>query len=374
MNKNTFLEVDMNIWRDNIEIYRTYGENYRNIMLVGKANSYGVGIFGLLELVESLKIDWICVANIDEAIQLRKLKYKKNILILGYLDYEDIELAIINNISVTISSLTWLKKTLNSKNICKLRLHLKIDTGMNRLGLKTIDEIKEIKEILSSNNMKLEGIFTHFAKADELDHSYTKKNYNQFINVLEKFELKDKIIHCSNSEAQIFLNDQVANYARLGIGMYGVSNFCKEIKNVVSLKTTITNIKFINPGEQVGYGGTYISKEKEIIATIPIGYADGFLRTNQGRHVFVNGKYCEIVGRICMDQCMIRLEEWLPIGTEVEIFGKNISLESIAKENNTIPYEILTSISDRVTRKYININSIKYVNYRFDLFEKIDNK
>ena len=205
----------------------------------------------------------------------------------------------------------------------------------------------------------VEGIFTHFATADGDDVAFEKQR-SLFYEMIGN--CKFKYIHCCNSAAMTYHHDEKSNMGRLGITMYGCSPNGEEetkFKQVMSLYTKVAMIKKIPAGDQVGYGLTYTAKEDEYIATLPIGYADGFIRKNQGRKVYINGKYYEIVGRVCMDQMMVRVDENVKIGDQVEIFGEHISLESMAKDLDTISYEVLCLISKRVPRVYVQDGQVK---------------
>lgn len=162
-------------------------------------------------------------------------------------------------------------------------------------------------------------------------------------------------IHCQNSAAMMYHNDEKSNIARIGIAMYGVDpagEESQELKQVMSLYTKVTMVKKVAKGERIGYGLTYTADQDEYIATVPIGYADGFIRANQGREVYINGHYYPIVGRICMDQMMIRVDETIKVHDLIEIFGEHLSLSRMAKELHTIPYEITCLVSERVERVY----------------------
>ena len=164
-------------------------------------------------------------------------------------------------------------------------------------------------------------------------------------------------VHCDNSDATFFHMDPLSNACRVGISLYGISTYDHSLKYPISLYTTVMMCKHVPAGKTIGYGATYTTKKEEIILTCPIGYADGLIRANQGRKVYVGGTYGEIVGRVCMDQVMIRVERDIPVGTRVEIFGPHISIETMAEELHTIPYEIICLISGRVTRRYTKENA-----------------
>jgi len=232
-------------------------------------------------------------------------------------------------------------------------VHLAVDTGMNRIGFKDNASLREAFDSLKNAGCVMEGIFTHFCCSDNPDHLMTNQQFEKFAAAVKSLDYPFEWIHCDNSDATIFFKDDLSNACRVGITLYGISPYKKDLKKAISLHTCVSMTKHVSKGETIGYGATYTADSDQIIATLPIGYADGFIRANQGRKVYVDGQMAEIVGRICMDQCMVKLEHDVAPGTEVEIFGDHIDLEDMASELNTISYEIICLISGRVTRKYI---------------------
>ncbi|NCB33657.1 MAG: alanine racemase, partial [Erysipelotrichia bacterium] len=240
-----------------------------------------------------------------------------------------------------------------TKHHCEgLKVHLKVDTGMNRIGFRDNDELNQAKRLLIDNNCALEGIFTHFACAEN-SREMTDRQYMKFKDAVLALDYPFKWIHCDNSAATLFFKDPLSNACRVGISIYGISDVPCNLKPTLALYTKIIMAKTVKAGESIGYGATYTASSDEMIATVPIGYADGLVRANQGRKVWADGIYAEIVGRVCMDQCMLKMPEYRPEGTTVEIFGPHIPIENMAEELNTITYEIICLISGRVTRRYI---------------------
>ena len=234
-----------------------------------------------------------------------------------------------------------------------LKVHIKLDTGMHRIGLTSRQELEELMNTVDRNKFILDGIFTHYATADGDDVAFNQQR-ELFYQMIDGYQFK--YVHCCNSAAMTYHHDTGSNLGRIGIVMYGIDpagNETDEFKQVMSLFSKVSMVKQINQGERVGYGLTYQAKENEYIATIPIGYADGLIRKNQGRKVYINGNYYQIVGRVCMDQMMVKVDETVKAGDQVEIFGDHISLASMAKDLETIPYEITCLISKRVERVYI---------------------
>lgn len=352
--RETYATIHLDYLMNNIDIL--YQKTQKPMMAIIKANAYGHGYQEIANtLKDNKKIAMFGVATLKEAIDLRKMGISKDILVLGAIPLDDVALAIDYDISLTLFSKEYLQEIMAVYNYTRpLKVHIKIDTGMNRIGIKSK---AELKSILSSqqNQIQIEGVFTHFATADDpaQTDAYDRqmKNFKELIQ-----EHTFKYIHCQNSAAMIYHPENFSNLSRVGIAMYGVDPaLCKvhDLKQVMSLYTKVIMIKKITKGESIGYGLTYTALEDEYIATLPIGYADGLLRANQGRDVYIHGRKYPIVGRICMDQTMVRVDENVSVHDRVEIFGEHISLIDMAKELDTIPYEIMCLVSERVEREYI---------------------
>ncbi|MDD8049372.1 MAG: alanine racemase [Thomasclavelia sp.] len=354
LKRDTYAVVDLKKLKYNVE--KVHSEFNKPLMAVIKANAYGHGYKEVASYLNDLDyIKMYAVATLPEAIKLRENNINKGILILGAVptSKEEIDLAIKYDITLTMVSLEYmhvLEKLIDDK---PLKVHIKLDTGMHRIGLTSKEEFEELLKTIDKNKFVVEGVFTHFATADGDEKEY-QKQYNKFYDIVG--DHKFKYIHCCNSAAMHYHHDDKSNLGRIGITMYGcdpAGNENNDFKQVMSLYTKVVLVKKIHKGDKIGYGLTYKASEDEFIATLPIGYADGFIRANQGRKVYINGKYYEIVGRVCMDQMMVRVDESIKVGDKVEIFGDHISLESMAKDLNTISYEILCLISDRVERIYL---------------------
>lgn len=355
----TIMEVNTNIFNNNIDLIQEY-VGQKKIMPVIKANAYGTYINKRVDIIN--RFDIVAVARVDEAVELRKLGYKKDIFILNQPSIDEIKEIINYNIIIGLSSEEFLNRVLNINN--QIRVHLEIETGMNRTGIQ-LEKLKHyVKKIRQSPNIKVEGVYTHLSSADYCV-DYTNYQLNKFKDAVKIVkENFDNIIYIHSSASNGLLNysDEISNLVRPGIIIYGyeASKNTKEkinIKPVCKLKTKITFIKEINKGEAIGYSRKYISKEKMKIATIPIGYADGLRRSllNIGE-VIIKGKRSKIVGNICMDGCMVDVTniENINIGDEVYIWdNQNITLEEIAEKCNTINYEIISTISNRVPRIFI---------------------
>ena len=348
MHRHTWLEVDLGLVEDNI---RRIGEIcQKKLIAVVKAHGYGCGDINIAEAAVRAGAKMLAVSSADEALILRQKGYEGELLVLGHTDAEDIPELIAQNISVPAYSLSWAERA--AAQSCRgLKVHLKIDTGMNRIGFRFFTELKQAMDLLEQHGAQVTGIFTHFACAD-MDKDFTLNQFKQFQAAVQALHHDFEWIHCDNSEATLWLREDCSNACRIGISMYGVSETLKDLNHPISLYSRVFFSRQIRAGETVGYGATYTAEKDEWIGTMPIGYADGLIRRNQGRHVYLDGKEVELVGRICMDQAMIRIDSSVKEGSKVEIFGPHISLERMADELDTIPYEILCLVSDRVTRVY----------------------
>lgn len=348
MARGTNLYVDLDALEHNIRV--VYQKNNKPLMTIIKANAYGVGAVGVAKALENMdEVTMYGVATLKEALELKRADIKKDIFILGAIGIEDIACVKANNIIIDLHQESFYEQLTQDMKY-GLRVHIKVDTGMNRLGFK---HVEQIEAICHEGLVSVEGIYTHYATSDD-DLEFVQEQFNRFKSVVEAIDYDFKWIHASNSGASLYFHDDITNLVRPGIALYGEDQSqSAELKHVVSLKTVVQAIQTILPGESVGYGRTYIADKKELVAILPIGYADGLLRRNQGSNVWINGCLYEIVGRICMDQTMIRVDEHVQLKDEVEIFGPHISIIEVANRLDTITHEVLTTISSRVERKYI---------------------
>lgn len=351
--RDSYALINLNYLLNNVE--KVYNKVQTPLMAVIKADAYGCGYKEVAMCLNDTKyIQAFAVATLKEAIDLRKSGIQKEILILGAIprNKEDIELAIEYDISLTLFSLEYAILLTSFIHNKPLKVHIKLDTGMNRIGIRFKEDLINVLHTIDKSKINVEGIFTHFATADCDEEAY-QQQLNTFYQLIEGFSFK--YVHCNNSAAMLYHHENKTNLGRIGIVMYGVDPAGKEsqeYQQVMSLYTKVAMVKKIEKGEKVGYGFTYQAKEDEYIATLPIGYADGIIRKNQGRNVYINGKYYPIVGRVCMDQMMVKVDQEVKVDDQVEIFGEHISLASMAKELDTIAYEIMCLITKRVERIY----------------------
>jgi len=384
LSRAVWAEINLDNLAHNMREVRRVTNKNTKVTAVIKADGYGHGAKDIASTLLENGADRFAVATLSEAIQLRKEVHNVEIMVLGYTPNIQAKDLIKNNIIQTIYSLDQAKEfsqiaiSLNKK----VTVHIKIDTGMHRLGLlPNEDTINEIVEINKLNGLIIEGIFTHFATADEIDKEYTRDQVNKFNYVtteLEKKGLKIPLKHVSNSAAIIDLPEFNYDMVRAGIMLYGLypSNHINrdivDLKEVMCLKTKIAQIKNLNAGSSISYGLNFTVQRNSKIAILPIGYADGYSRTlsNQS-HVIINDKKAPIVGNICMDQCIIDVTD-IDINREddVILFGGNdngITIDSIAKLLQTINYEVVCMVKKRVPRVYIKGNNI--IKYKDDLLE-----
>lgn len=358
MYRQTWLEVNLDDIADNVRKIRAICG--KRIIAVLKADAYGSGDIQVCRTVLEAGAEMIAVSSSDEGLMLRNEGCQAEIMILGMAQTDDIPLLIENNIAAAAYSLKWAKDAA-AKGCRGLKVQMKVDTGMNRIGFRDNAELKEALDILLEAGAVPTGIFTHFACADT-SREMTDRQYLKFAEAVRYLDYPFEWIHCDNSDATVYFKDPLTNACRLGISLYGISTFQKDLKYPLAFYTRIGMVKHVGAGETIGYGATYTASEDELIATVPVGYADGFIRKNQGRKVYADGVYAEVVGRVCMDQAMIRLPEYRPEDTVVEIFGPHIPLEQMAADLETIPYEIICLVSPRVTRVYVK-NGLKAAEY-----------
>ncbi|MGM0508530.1 MAG: alanine racemase [Fusobacteriota bacterium] len=330
----------------------------KKIFAVVKANGYGHGMIEISKEIEE-EVELFAVSSLKEAKKLLKSGIKKEILILGGIHLDKLkEASSYKQIRIGISNEDELKYMKNNK--IKTTIHINIDTGMGRLGFSS-SEIKKVIKYIKKNKLgKIEGIFTHFSSADD-SLEYTKNQIKQFRNIQRNFK-GVKYIHISNSAGIININDDIYNSIRPGILLYGIvpfdSKFTKEFEPILTLKSKILNIKKIKKASYIGYNRNYKAKRGEKIATISAGYGDGLSRrlSNRG-YVMLKGKRCDIVGNICMDHMMISINPKIKdagVGDEVTLIGEGVLAKKVAEIIDTIPYEVLTQLNDRVNRVYIN--------------------
>lgn len=340
--------------------------NGARLMAVVKADAYGHGVLEVARQALESGASMLAVATPDEALYLRENAIEADLLVMGASPVNFIELAIKHNVNLTAYSMEWLQAAaleLAKSGKGALKIHLKFDTGMRRLGIQP-EEAGAAFEFVSLHPFQVEGLYTHFATADEVENPLFLKQVERINEIKEKWSGGSLIFHVSNSAAAIMHPELAFDAVRTGISIYGIapSAYVKnempfQLKQAMSLETEIIHVKKVMKGETLSYGATYTCKEDEWIATLPIGYADGLIRGLQGQEVLISGQRMPIVGRICMDQCMVRLPGKFTVGEKVQLLGsqqnETILIEEWAEMLETIPYEIPCILTKRVPRLYV---------------------
>lgn len=370
--------VDLDAIEDNFEAMKANLKANTRIAAVVKANGYGHGAVPIARMIEDKEYLWgFAAATIEEAVELRKNGIRKPILILGYVFPEDYPELVRLDIRPTVFRLD-MAQELSEEAIRQgkeVRVHIKLDTGMGRIGFADTEEsVKAVCEIGKLPGIILEGLFTHFAKSDESDKTATEKQlarYRAFCAACEAAGAKFQIQHCSNSAGIIDLPEANLDMVRAGITIYGLypSDEVKQdlvpLRPALEIKSHIVHVKEIAPGTEISYGGIYTAESTRKIATVPVGYADGYPRSlsNKGC-VLVAGKRAPICGRVCMDQMMVdvtEIPEAVP-GMEVTILGKDgeefLSVDELAELSGRFNYEFVCDLSQRVPRLYLRHGEI----------------
>ncbi len=369
----TWAEIDLSALRHNFKVLKKKA-NGTKIMAVVKADAYGHSAKAITPVLEQCGADSFAVSNIEEALSLRAFGIKKPILILGYTPVNTAKTLEYYDISQCVYSIDYAKelsKVALKQNI-KIKVHIKLDTGMSRLGFDCrSDELCGMNEALESaklDGFTVEGIFTHFAVADRTattEDGFTDAQYSRFKKAVSLFEsngINPVFKHCCNSAGFLLDSDKHLDLSRIGISLYGLSPSSdlepnKDLIPVMTVKSVVSMVKEINEGDTVNYGRTFKAEKNMRIATVSVGYADGYPRllSNKG-YVLINGKKANIVGRVCMDQMCVDVSD-VPetqMGDEVILFGKELSVDILADLVGTINYEIVCGISPRVPRIIID--------------------
>ncbi len=360
--------IDLQAIRDNVHNLRSYLQEGVQIIAVVKANAYGHGDVAVARAALQAGADILAVATPDEAVRMRQHFPDVGILVLGAAPISFVQYAAEHQIMLTVFSTEWVTKARYVQGLSKpLLLHIKVDSGMGRIGVTSKEQLLELyKEIQKTDDFVVDGIFTHFATADEEDTTYFDNQVDLFKELVNALPNKPRLIHAANT-ATTLVKDSALQFdaVRYGISLYGLapSGYVADllpfpIRQAFSLQTEIVHVKKLKAGQSVGYGATYTAEKDCYIGTLPIGYADGMIRKLGGQTVLVAGERCPIVGRICMDQCMILMSHAYNIGEIVTLLGAQgndfISIDEWATKCDTINYEVPCIITSRVPRTYIN--------------------
>ena len=375
-------DIDIDAIRENIKTVQALNPAERMTCLVIKADAYGHGAVPLARELDDLA-EYYAVATMDEAVELRNADIRKPILILGYTDESEFETAIRYEVTTAVYNAEKAEKL--SELALSLgtdaRVHIKVDTGMSRIGFQCSEEgLAEAEKLLTMKGLDVEGIFTHYAKADYKDKKDAKLQYDRFASFVEELENRGfqfSYRHIDNSAGAMEIHSQGFDMMRLGIVIYGLYPSEEIDKSVVikpamSLKSRVIHVKTVPAGTGVGYGWTFVADKDTRVATVSVGYADGYPRalSNKGR-VLIHGIYAPIIGRVCMDQIMVDVTELekesnhpVEVGDEVVLFGtqggKIISVEEVAEPANSFNYEAVCNISRRVPRVYFRNGEYQY--------------
>ena len=371
--ERAWAEISLDALAHNVKVIQSTLKGTTEYCAVVKADAYGHGEKFVCQKLYELGIRFYAVSSFEEAVRVRKWCPEGEILILGYTSPECAPMLAEQNIIQAVVSLEYAKELAKFSNI-PVRCHVALDTGMGRIGLKASEKeacIQELKEISELTGLKLEGLFTHFAVADEEDAeniAYTERQQKAFFETAKTFQTEFgslKHVHCMNSAAILYRNTPESTLARAGIIMYGLKPNANlavplDVKPVLSFKSRISHIKEVHAGDCISYGRTYQAKETRKIATVTIGYADGYSRllSNKGE-MLVNGIRCKITGRVCMDQTMIDVTDVpdVKVGSVVTLIGadgqEQITADEVAGVYGTIGYEVVCDISKRIPRIFL---------------------
>jgi alanine racemase len=365
-NFSTWLDIDLTAIEHNVAALRKLTGT--PVMAVVKANAYGHGTIPVARAALRAGAQWLGVARLEEALELRAAQITCPILVMGYIPPERFPDAILEGVSITIWDSNQLVLVARSAGDTRTeaKIHLKVDTGMSRLGIGPEHAMSFAEEIVDTRNLEFEGIFTHYARADELNQGSAidqESIFIQLIDNLAKTGIKPEFVHAANSAAALFQPNSRLSMIRTGIAIYGLHPSTErrlpdDFQAALEWKAVISQVRTLPPARGVSYGHEYITRGYERIGTVPVGYADGLRRAPGGNQVLVGGVQVPIVGRVCMDQVSVQLDQ-VPdakAGDEVVIIGSQgesrITAEQVAARWGTINYEVVCGLAARVPRIY----------------------
>lgn len=373
-----YAKIDLDAVTYNMEQMKQRIDGDTKIMAVIKSDGYGHGAIQVAEVLEKYYYIWgFAVATLDEAVVLRTEGIQKPILVLGCIFPDQYLEMLDNDIRMNVYTEEMAKEIsyMARREGKTAYLHIKLDTGMARLGFAVNNEsVDAITRISKLPNVNMEGVFTHFAKADETDKTFTKNQISQFVSMTEKLRERGVTFpyeHCANSAAIIDVEDARFDIVRAGISTYGlypseeVNQNAVHLKPALALKSHVAFVKEIEEGTPVSYGGTFVAEKKMKIATIPVGYGDGYPRSLSGKgYVLIRGKKANILGRICMDQFMVDVTdiEGVSFGDKVTLIGRDgneaISVEKLSELSGRFNYEFICALGKRIPRVYVKNGKI----------------
>lgn len=369
ISRPNWIEINLDALCENIRFIRSQIPSHTKILLPVKADAYGHGSLACSFAAKESGVDFLGVAHLTEGILLRQYGIDLPILVLGPCTPADFAYFVEFKLTATLTDLKTalaFDSFLRENNVTA-KAHLKIDTGMNRYGVQA-EDFDSIKQIMELKFLQVEGMFTHLATADIPNHTNTQNQINRYtrlVHVLESENLRSEICHCSSSAGTLQYPETHFDMVRPGLALYGYnpmgafpSSF--PIHPIMKIKATIRHIHEMQPGEAVSYGGYWVAQQQTKVATIAMGYGDGFLRGEYNKgFVLIRGELCPILGRVCMDAAMVDVShiQDVQIGETVDVVNGEadfrISMESVAEEHHTIPYEITVRVARRLYRKYI---------------------
>ncbi len=370
----TWAEIDLDALQHNVEEIRKRIKKSTRVLAVIKADAYGHGAVGIVQELLRCGVADFAVASVNEAVQLRQAGIQGNLLILGYTPDENLFQVVEAGVQQTLYSLSQAKllQEIAAVQGRTIGIHLKVDTGMHRLGFVDNEEsVEEIRVISQMPNLAIEGVFSHFAGADQEDLSGAKRQLERFQGFLDQLEEKGISIplrHMANSGAIVTMKEAEYDMVRPGLLLFGhfPSDACRlpdlKLRPVMTVKSRIAHLQIVPTGEGVSYGPSYRAESPVRIATVPIGYADGFSRilSNKPLGLMIHGEIAPLVGNICMDYCMVDVSSVaeVAVGDEVIIYGKEHPVEQFAEAMGTINYEVLCLLHKRIPRVYIKSGEI----------------
>lgn len=372
--KRTWLEIDLDAIRDNYHMIRAFTEPAAQIMAVIKADAYGHGVAYTARELSAAGVEWFAVSNLEEAIQVRRAGIGKPLLILGYTPPEYARQLALNGISQAVFDIRYGRQLAARAQEAgvQVRIHVKVDTGMTRIGFPYRDNVEdagsvdEIETVCALPGLYAEGIFTHLSCADEEGAAevYTRLQYDLFLDMADRLRRRKitfELRHCCNSAATVHYPEMHLDLVRPGIILYGMMpspglHNPLALRPAMEMKTVISQIKEVPHGVPVSYGRTFVTPHAMRLATVPVGYADGYPRALSGKsEMLLHGRRVPVVGRICMDQCMLDVSgvPFAQEGDTVTVFGGAVTADELAARAGMINYEIICGISKRVPRVFL---------------------
>ena len=344
--RNTYAKIKLSNIKNNVNKIISSYSGYKYYIGVVKADTYGHNGSEVIQAILDGGCNYLAVSSLEEALEIRK-KFNTPILCLGIIDPMHIDTCIDNNIDITIPSINYFNE-IKEKNVT---CHIKIDTGMNRLGIKEKDELNEI--INNPCNINIKGIYTHIYNAD--NEETTNKQIDKFKEITSDINLNNiEMVHIAQSDTLInYPKIDICNGCRLGIIMYGLTDSNLDLLDTIELCSEIIDIKHLKKGETVSYNGTYEATTDELIGIVSIGYADGVNRHLTGSYIYINDNKYKIVGNICMDMLMVKIDDTVKIHDRVYIYKDINHIKYLSNYLDTIPYELICNISKRVPRIYM---------------------